>query len=117
MSLKRFFNRDRWDAERARELESYVAMEIDDNIARGMAPDEARQAALRKIGNRTLVREEIYWMNTVGLIDTAWRDLKYGARLLRLNPGFAIVAILSLASARTRRSSNCSTRCSSACCR
>ena len=93
MSLKRFFNRDRWDAERARELESYVAMEIDDNIARGMAPDEARQAALRKIGNRTLVREEIYWMNTVGLIDTAWRDLKYGARLLRLNPGFAIVAI------------------------
>ncbi|HEV3139463.1 MAG TPA: ABC transporter permease, partial [Vicinamibacterales bacterium] len=36
-------------------------------------------------------------MNTIGLVDNAWRDLKYGARLLRLNPGFAIVAILSLA--------------------
>ena len=36
-------------------------------------------------------------MNTVGLLDNAWRDLKYGARVLRLNPGFAIVAILSLA--------------------
>ena len=36
-------------------------------------------------------------MNTIGVLDGAWRDLKYGARLLRLTPGFAIVAILSLA--------------------
>src|SRR5579864_7967033 len=36
-------------------------------------------------------------MNTIGVLDSAWRDLKFGARLLRLNPGFAIVAILSLA--------------------
>src|SRR5436190_238233 len=97
MSVGRFFRRGRWDEERARELESYVAIETDDNIARGMPPEEARQAAMRKIGNRTLVREEIYWMNTVGIVENAWRDLKYGARLLRLNPGFAIVAILSLA--------------------
>jgi len=97
MSIKRFFNRSRWDDERARELESYVAIETDENIARGMAPEEARLAALRKLGNRTRVREDIYQMNTIGFIDGAWRDLKYGARLLRLNPGFALVAILSLA--------------------
>ena len=36
-------------------------------------------------------------MNTIGFLDAAWRDLRYGARLLRLNPGFALVAILSLA--------------------
>src|SRR3979411_2002598 len=36
-------------------------------------------------------------MNPLTLVDGAWRDLKYGARLLRLNPAFAIVAILSLA--------------------
>jgi putative ABC transport system permease protein len=36
-------------------------------------------------------------MNTINFLDSAWRDLRYGARLLRLNPGFAIVAILSLA--------------------
>jgi predicted permease len=97
MSLTRFFRRARWDAERARELESYVEIETEENVARGLPPDEARQAALRKIGNRTLVREDIYQMNTVTLIDNAWRDLKYGARVLRLNPGFAIVAVLSLA--------------------
>jgi predicted permease len=97
VSFRKFFNRSRWDDERTRELESYVAIETDDNIARGMAPDEARLAAIRKLGNRTLVREDIYQMNTIGFLDSAWRDLKYAARLLRLNPGFAVVAILSLA--------------------
>src|SRR5258708_3501565 len=97
MSLKRFFNRNRWDDERARELDAYLSIETDDNIARGMSPEAARAAARRKLGNPTLVREEIYQMNTVTLIDSAWRDLKYGARLLRVNPAFAVVAILSLA--------------------
>jgi predicted permease len=45
----------------------------------------------------TQIREEIYRMNTVGLLDTIWHDLRYGTRLLRLNPGFTAVAILSLA--------------------
>jgi putative ABC transport system permease protein len=97
VSLRRFFRRSAWDEERARELESYLAIETDENVARGMPPAEARAAARRKLGNATLVREEIYQMNTVTLVDSAWRDLKYGARLLRLNPAFATVAILSLA--------------------
>jgi predicted permease len=97
MSLKRFLNRNRWDDERARELDGYLSIETDDNIARGMSPEAARAAARRKLGNATLVREEIYQMNTVTFVDSAWRDLKYGARLLRLNPAFAVVAILSLA--------------------
>ena len=97
MSLTRFLRRGQWDAERARELESYVAIETDENIARGMKPPDARLAAIRKLGNRTRVREDIYQMNTMTILDNLWRDLRYGARLLRLNPGFAAVAVLSLA--------------------
>jgi putative ABC transport system permease protein len=97
MRLSRFFRRSRWDDERARELDAYLAIETDENVARGMTPEAARLAAKRKLGNTTLVREEIYQMNTIAFLDSAWRDLKYGARLLRLNPGFAAVAILSLA--------------------
>jgi putative ABC transport system permease protein len=97
MSWTRFLRRNHWDDERARELDAHLAIETDENIARGMSPADARDAARRKLGNVTLVREEIYQMNTMQWIDSAWRDLKHGARLLRLNPAFALVAILSLA--------------------
>ena len=62
-----------------------------------MTPRDARDAARRKLGNPVAIREEIYQMNTIGFLDSAWRDFRYGARLLRLNPAFALVAILSLA--------------------
>src|SRR5438132_9533055 len=97
MSWMRYLRRSRWDAERARELDAYLTIETDENIARGMSPANAREAARRKLGNVTRVREDIYQMNTLTLLDALWRDLKYGARVLRRNPGFALIAILSLA--------------------
>src|SRR4030095_13277075 len=93
----RFFRRNRRDDEAAREIASYIAIETDDNIARGMSPQAAHEAAVRKFGNATRVREEIYWMNTVRPFDTIWQDLKYAARLLKRDKGFAVAAILSLA--------------------
>jgi len=97
MSWLRFFRRRYWDEERARELQAYLELETEENIARGMLPEEARYAARRKLGNPTKIREEIYRMNSIGFMETLWKDLLFGARLLRLNPGFALVAIASLA--------------------
>jgi predicted permease len=97
MSVRRFWRRARWDDERAKELEAYLEIETDANVARGMSERDARLAARRKLGNPTLVREEIFQMNTVTFLDNAWRDVAHGARLLRMNPGFAAVAVLSLA--------------------
>jgi predicted permease len=96
MSWTRFFRRRRWDEERSRELEAYLQIETDENIARGMRAEEARSAARRKLGNPILVREEIYRMNSIGFLETFWQDLRYGARSLRLNLGFALIAIASL---------------------
>ena len=88
MSLRRFLRRAKWDRERLEEIESYTQMETDANIARGMPPGEAREAAIRKLGNRTLIREEIYRMNTIGFLDTLGRDLRYALRGMRHSPMF-----------------------------
>ncbi len=97
MSLKRFFRRSQWDRERLTEMESYVQIETDENMARGMAYDKAYAAARRKFGNMTLVREEIYRMNTATFAETILHDIRYGLRTLRQNPMFTAAALLTLA--------------------
>src|SRR5262245_6045723 len=96
MSWTRFFRRRHWDDERTRELNAYLDIETDDNIARGMSPADARAAAQRKLGNTTLIREEIYRMNTLTRTESIWQDFRYGLRLLVRAPGFALVALVSL---------------------
>ena len=92
-----FLRRRHWDRERALELEAYLEQETADNIARGMPPDEARASAKRKLGNTTLIREEIYLGNSIPLFDTLSRALRYTLRLLRRSPVFTLAAVLSLA--------------------
>jgi putative ABC transport system permease protein len=97
MPWGRFFRRAGWDRKRSAEIESYVQIETDENIARGMAPADARAAARRKFGNPTFIREEIYRMNTVAYLDSLAREARYAVRALRSNPAFTVVALLTLA--------------------
>jgi len=97
MRLLRFFRRQHWNREREQELEAHLAIETDEFMARGMSLEEARYAARRKLGNVTQIREEIHEMNSFRLLETFGQDLRYAVRLLRLNPVFTLVAVLSLA--------------------
>ena len=71
-----------------------------------MKPSAARDAARKKLGDTTLIREEVYEMDMLTFVEGLQRDARHALRMIRLNPGFSAAAIVSspLASARTRRS-------------
>lgn len=97
MRFRRFLRRRYWDRERARELDSYIEHEIDDNLTLGMTQEEARRRAYLKLGNPTLIREEIRRMNSFPRLENLVRDIRYALRQMRRSPGFAVTAILVMA--------------------
>jgi hypothetical protein len=97
MSWRRFFRRTQWDLDRAEELRSYLEIETEENIARGMSPEDARRAAHVKLGNLVGIREQIYQMNTIGLLDSLWSDLRLAVGGMRRRPTFTAAVILTLA--------------------
>jgi predicted permease len=97
MSLRRFFRRNSDDQELQCEIEAHFQHEVDDNLARGMSPQEARRRAQLKFGSAVRVREELWQNNTVSWFDNLQRNIRYTVRGLRRSPGFAAVAILVIA--------------------
>src|SRR5262249_42659674 len=97
MNWRRLIKRAQADAELQEELESYIEITAEEYIGQGMGAGEARQAARRKLGNLTRIREEVYEMNTATFVEGAMRDLRYAPRMLALMPAFSVTAILTLA--------------------
>ena len=77
MSWLRFFRRKNEDADLREEMESFLAEEIAENVARGLPPEEAERRARIKLGNTQRVRETLWQQNTFPLFDKLGRDLKY----------------------------------------
>ncbi|HVZ83400.1 MAG TPA: ABC transporter permease [Terracidiphilus sp.] len=91
------FRRNRVNDEIDAEIEAHIGMRIDENVAHGMTPEEARRDALLRFGNPTATKERVTAADATLGLDRAWFDVRYAWRQLMKSPGFTITAAATIA--------------------
>ena len=89
--------RKRMLADLEQDIRDHLERETQDNIDRGMSPEDARHAAMRKFGNVAQVKEETWEVWSVVWLEQVLQDVRFGIRTLRRSPGLTVAAVIAIA--------------------
>src|SRR5882724_10411485 len=95
--LRGLFQKEQAEHELDEELRGYLEATVEEKMRRGLSREAAERAARIEMGGPESIKEQVRAVSWESLLETLWQDLKFGLRLLRFNPAFAVAAILSLA--------------------
>src|SRR6201984_1491497 len=97
MWLKQLFSRRRLYDDLSKEIQEHLEEKVEELVAGGMCTKEAESIARREFGNVTLLEEDSRAVWRWAAIEGFFMDVRFGARMLRKNAGFAAVSIVTLA--------------------